>query len=99
MIQKIHKIQGDDSHCLTSCPTLALRTKTYEADVRLNNLPDEIVVFVRVLVLKQVDFLAKQLDGVGDRKHSSALISAQALLDLLGAYKNGLKSHTKCLHC
>ena len=54
MIQKIHKIQRDDSHCLTSCPTLALSTKTYEADVRSKNLPDEIVasvVFVRVLVL------------------------------------------------
>ena len=29
MIQKIHKIQGDDSHCFASCPTLALSTKTY----------------------------------------------------------------------
>ena len=62
MIQKIHKIQRDDSHCLTSCSTLALSTKTYEADVRSKNLPEEIVasvVFVRALVLKQVDFVGK----------------------------------------
>ena len=41
---------------------MALRTKTYEADVRSKNLPDEIVasvVFVRVLVLKQVDFVGE----------------------------------------
>ena len=62
MIQKIHKIQGDDSHCFASCPTLALDTKTYEAEVRSKNLPDEIVasvVFVPVLVLKQVDFVGE----------------------------------------
>ena len=97
MIQKIHKIQGDDSHCFASCPTLALSTKTYEAEVRSKNLPDEIVA--SVVFWSNLTLLAKQVDGVGDRKHSSALISAQALLDLLGAYKNGLKSHTKCLHC
>ena len=51
-----------DSHCFASCPTSALSTKTYEADVRSKNLLDEIVasvVFVCVLVLKQVGFVVK----------------------------------------
>ena len=41
---------------------MALDTKTYEAEVRSKNLPDEIVarVFVPVLVLKKVDFVGEQ---------------------------------------
>ena len=52
-----------DSHCFASCPTSALSTKTYEADVRSKNLPDKIVssvVFVPVLVLKQIDFVGER---------------------------------------
>ena len=61
MIQKIHKIQGDDSHCFASCPTLALSTKTYEADVRSKNLPDEIVA--SVVFWSKLTLLASKASG------------------------------------
>ena len=63
---------------------MALSAKTYEADFRSKNLLDEIVasvVFVRVLVLKQVDFVGEQSkwmelgSGTGNRAlHLSALM-------------------------
>ena len=61
MIQKIHKIQRDDSHCFASCPTLALDTKTYEADVRSKNLPHEIVA--SVVFWSKLTLLASKASG------------------------------------